>query len=151
MEDNPVKRLAEVAAAYGADSSRWPADERARLRDLASANPEILAEALEIDRLLSLVTAPPEASSARSRFVGRLNNEKQLSRAKVVPLGRRHTYSPGWSIAVAALAAALACGVYLGSLDLANDLFDPGATASDDPVDLAGLGDVSDYIGEDRS
>jgi hypothetical protein len=149
MEDNPVNRLAEVAAAYGADSSKWPADERARLQEVASANPEILAEAFEIDRLLSLVTSPPEAANARSRFIGGLDKEKRLS--KVVPLRRRHTYSPGWSIAAAALAAALACGVYLGSLDLANDLFDPGATASDDPVDLAGLGDVSDYIGDDRS
>ena len=144
MEDNPVNRLAEVAAAYGADSSKWPADERARLQEVASANPDILAEAFEIDRLLSLVTPPPEASGARSRFVSRLDKEKRRSDPKVVPLRRRHAYSPGWSITAAALAAALACGVYLGSLDLANDLFDPGATASDDPVDLAGLGDVTD-------
>ena len=76
--------------------------------------------------------------------------ERQAASANVVAMPVRRP-PPRWPwAAAAALAASLACGIYLGSLDSANALFDSSPAVSDDPVDLAGLGDISDYL-EDQS
>jgi hypothetical protein len=57
----------------------------------------------------------------------------------------RRSHAWAWA-AAATLAASLAFGIYLGTLDTTDFLFSPDTAANDDPVDLAGLGDVSDYL-----
>jgi hypothetical protein len=140
-----LKRIAELASAYGADPSRWPEADRALLRDAALARPDLLAEAQEVDAVLGQASAPPSAASGRERLLAQIARE--ASPANVIDLGlhRRSRRSFAWPVA-AALAASLALGVYLGTLDGANAVFSPGISADDDPVDLAGLGDVSDYL-----
>jgi hypothetical protein len=140
-----LKRIAELASAYGADSSRWPEPERSLLDEAAGARPDLLAEAQEVDAVLSRASAPPSGSSGRERLLAQIARE--ASPANVVDLRSRSRQprSFAWPVA-AALAASLALGVYLGTLDGANAVFSPGIAADDDPVDLAGLGDVSDYL-----
>ena len=150
MNDALLKRLQEVCAAYGADPARWPEDERLALDEAARANPDALAEAREIDRVLALATAPKRSPYGQSRLIDAIARERRAEPTNVIamPLRRRRPRWP-WA-AAAALAASLACGIYLGSLDSANALFDSSPAVSDDPVDLAGLGDISDYL-EDQS
>ena len=150
MDDALLKRLQEVAAAYGADPARWPEGERSLLDEAARANPDALVEAREIDRVLGQATAPKTSSEGRSRLLETIARERQAASANVIAMPVRRP-PPRWRwAAAAALAASLACGIYLGSLDSANALFDSSAAVSDDPVDLAGLGDISDYL-EDQS
>ncbi|MFL5258401.1 MAG: hypothetical protein ACJ8AS_01505 [Hyphomicrobiales bacterium] len=140
-----LKRIAELASAYGADPSRWPEADRALMREAALARPDLLAEAQEVDAVLSRASAPPSGASGRKRLLAQIARE--ASSVNVVDLRRRRRppRSFAWPVA-AALAASLALGVYLGTLDGANAVFSPGIAADDDPVDLAGLGDVSDYL-----
>ena len=150
MDDARLKRLQEVAAAYGADPARWPEGERSLLDEAARANPDTLVEAREIDRVLGQATAPKTSFEGRSRLLETIARERQAASANVVAMPVRRP-PPRWPwAAAAALAASLACGIYLGSLDSANSLFDSSPAVSDDPVDLAGLGDISDYL-EDQS
>jgi hypothetical protein len=149
MDLRLMKRLREVVDAYGANPARWPAEERTALEEASRADPGVLAEADEIDRVLALAAMPRGAADAQSRLLRTIANDKGRATDTVIPMParRRAVRSPAWSwAAAAALAASLACGIYLGSLDSVSGLFDPNAAASDDPVDLAGLGDLSDYI-----
>jgi len=146
MDRALMKRLEEVAAAYGADPARWPPRDRTLLEEAARASPEILAEAAEIDRVLAIAAVPRPSPEAQARLVRAIAEDSRAANVIPMPL-RRRDRSPAWSWATAAtLAASLACGIYLGTLDSLSQIFDPDASMSDDPVDLAGLGDVSDYL-----
>jgi hypothetical protein len=146
MNSGLLKRLEEVAAAYGSDPERWPADERSLLEEAARVRPDLLAEAREVDQVLAHAAVPPATAEGKSRLLQIIASERQARPGNVVSLPVRPR-SPAWSwAAAAALAASLAFGIYLGTLEGANVLFDPAGAASDDPVDLAGLGDVSDYL-----
>jgi hypothetical protein len=153
IETGLVKRLAEVAAAYGADPARWPAPERIRLEEAARARPDLLAEAGEVDRVLALAAEPRISHGGEARLLAAIAQQAKPTGGNIVAMPVRRSTGPrsmsGWSWAAAAtLAASLACGIYLGSLDSTGFIFDPDAVANDDPVDLAGLGDVSDYLEE---
>jgi hypothetical protein len=146
MDVRRLRRLEEVVASYGADPAHWPAAERNELEEAARKRPDLLAEGREVDRVLARAAAPPVSAEGRSRLLQAIANERRGVPGNVIPLPVRPR-SPAWSWAsAAALAASLAFGVYLGTLDSANVIFDPNLTSSDDPVDLAGLGDVSDYL-----
>jgi hypothetical protein len=153
IETGLLKRLTEVAAAYGADPARWPAAERARLEEAARARPDLLVEAGEVDHVLALAAEPRMSHDGEARLLAAIAQHVKPAGRNVVAMPARRSAGPrpmsGWSWAAAAtLAASLACGIYLGSLDSTGFIFDPDAVASDDPVDLAGLGDVSDYLEE---
>jgi hypothetical protein len=142
-----AERLREVTAAYGARAAHWPEPERAALESAATHDRVSLEEARQIDLVLASATRPEVPANGPLRLAqrivppGRGDTVVALSR-------RRHPMRPTWAIA-ASLAAALACGAYLGTLQQADLFFDPGVGVSDDPVDLAGLGDVNDYLGDE--
>jgi len=149
-EDVRADRLTELAQAYGADPSRWPEPDRHLFHEASDRLPAILAEAEEIDKLLSRASSPPSGTVGRDRLLTALGREEKPGNVVALPVRRAHTRNLGRMIAAAALAASLALGVYLGTLDDASAVFSPSLSADDDPVDLAGLGDVSDYL-EDQS
>ena len=101
-------RALEIIASCGADSARWPADERAAVLALASrpAIATALADARALDALLGdwaradVVTAPFDAAQLTPRAA-------PVVPAPIVPARRR-----GW-IAVGAMAAAVAAAVVL--------------------------------------
>jgi hypothetical protein len=149
MDSRLLKRLSEVVAAYGANPARWPKGERSRLEEAARENPRMLAEAHEIDRVLELASAPRNSQEGQARLLRAITHEGQAHASNVVSLPSRvlPRRSHAWAWAAAAtLAASLAFGIYLGTLDTTDFLFSPDTAANDDPVDLAGLGDVSDYL-----
>ena len=79
-------RLAEVLAAYGADPARWPAAERDRLLVLVASDPALLAEALEIDRVLARAPLPKIPAGAVMRLMERAGRERPSP--NVVPFDR---------------------------------------------------------------
>ncbi|CAN5212252.1 hypothetical protein BH10PSE7_BH10PSE7_04000 [soil metagenome] len=144
--DKDINRLREVAAAYGGQSARWPQAERAALEVAAFRETVALADASEIDGVLAAASRPEVPANGRLRLMQRIVPAKRGDTVVALPVRRRQQAS--WAIA-AGLAASLAAGAYLGTLSQTDLLFDPGTAASDDPVDLAGLGDVNDYLGDD--
>lgn len=138
-----TKRLHEVAAAYGADPARWPPRERVRLEALAAKRPADLADAQAIDRVLAGASTPAVPQAGAARIAARLPSKREIVGFRP----RRPAWRNSWAIA-SALAASLAFGVYLGTFSETDLLFDPGLASSDDPVDLAGLGDVTDLLGD---
>jgi len=109
----------------------------------------MLGEADEIDRILDLATAPKTSQEGQARLLEAIARERQAQTNNVVTLAPRarpsRSYAWAWT-AAATLAASLTFGIYLGTLDAADFVFNPDTAVNDDPVDLAGLGDVSDYL-----
>lgn len=140
-------RLAEVLAAYGADPARWPAAERDRLQALVQSQPELLAEALEIDRVLAQAKPVQVPLGAAARLLERASQEKTA--ASVIPFDRaRPKASPSiWSWgAAAALAASFACGIFLGTTNFASLSSDSDVVEIDDPIVLTGIDDATDLF-----
>jgi hypothetical protein len=141
-------RLAEVLAAYGADPARWPAAERDRLLALVESEPGLLAEAREIDRVLArAVPSPKIPAGAAGRLLERAGQE--TSRTNVVPLDQaRPKRQPSiWSWgAGAALAASFACGIFLGTTNLAAQFGDGDVVEIDDPIVLTGIDDATNLL-----
>ena len=140
-------RLAEVLAAYGADPARWPAAERDRLMALVQSEPGLLAEALEIDRVLARSPLPKIPAGAAARLMQRAGQERPA--ANVIPLDRaRPKRQPSiWSWgAAAALAASFACGIFLGTTNFANLTGSGDVVEIDDPIVLTGIDDATDLL-----
>jgi hypothetical protein len=143
-------RLAEVLAAYGADPARWPAAEREGLLALVQGEPELLAEALEVDRVLARASPPKIPADAAARLLERAGEARPA--ANVVPLGRaRPKAQPSiWSWgAGAALAASFALGIFLGTTNVANVL-GGDVVEIDDPIVLTGIDDAPDLLEGNR-
>jgi hypothetical protein len=140
-------RLAEVLAAYGADPDRWPAAERDRLLALVESEPGLVAEALEIDRVLARAASPKTPAGAAARLMARAGQERPLP--NVVPFDRaRPRQQPSiWSWgAAAALAASFACGIFLGTTNFANLTGSGDVVEIDDPIVLTGIDDATDLL-----
>lgn len=140
-------RLAEVLAAYGADPARWPAAERDRLKALVESEPGLLAEALEVDRVLARARAPQVPAGAAARLLERAG--QQGPQSNVIPFDRsRSKPRPSiWSWgAAAALAASFACGIFLGTTNFVGRLGDSGVVQIDDPIVLTGIDDATDLL-----
>src|SRR5262245_29247152 len=143
-------RLAEVLAAYGADPARWPAAERERLMAHIDSAPDLqalLAEALEIDQVLSRAEAPAVPAGAVARLLARAQQQKPS--ATVIALDRaRARPSPSiWSWgAAAALAASFGLGIFLGTTNFAAHLGDSDVVEIDDPIVLTGIDDAPDLL-----
>lgn len=141
-------RLAEILAAYGADPARWPLSERAALEVLLRNEPELLAEAVAIDRVLAKAPSPQAPAGAKALLLARAAREKQT--VNVVPLDRaRARPRPSiWSWGTAAaLAASFALGIFLGgSTNFANFRSDGNVVEIDDPIVLTGIDDAPDLL-----
>ncbi|WP_119393019.1 hypothetical protein [Taklimakanibacter lacteus] len=140
-------RLAEVLAAYGADPARWPAAERARLQAAIQSEPQLLAEAREIDLVLAKAAAPVIPAGAASRLLARAGQARPA--LNVVPFdparrgqGQRQRSIWSWG-AAAALAASFACGIFLGTTNFAARLGDSEVVEIDDPIVLTGIDDAT--------
>jgi hypothetical protein len=138
-------RLREVLAAYGADPARWPAPERDRLRALVESEPELVAEAHEIDQVLARAKAPKVPAGGASRLLARAGQEK--SPATVIPFDRARATPSIWSWgAAAALAASFGLGIFLGATNFADRSGDSDVMEIDDPMVLTGIDDATDLL-----
>ena len=140
-------RLAEVLAAYGADPARWPAAERDRLMALVENEPEILAEAREIDQVLAGARSPAVPQGAPARLLARA--AQQRPQPNVIHLDRARAGRPPsiWSWgAAAALAASFGLGIFLGTTNLTLPFGDSGVVEIDDPIVLTGIDDATDLL-----
>jgi hypothetical protein len=147
-------RLAEVLAAYGADPARWPASERDRLLTYVEGAPELqalLAEAREIDQVLTRARAPAVPAGAAARLLVRAG--QQRPQTTVIPFDRSasRTKPPSiWSWgAAAALAASFGLGIFLGTTNLTLPFGDNGVVEIDDPIVLTGIDDATDLLEDD--
>ena len=129
--------LERLAAAYGGDLDRWPAQHRRAAASLVEGSPEArrrLAEAMALDRLLDRASAPDPLRHAAltDRIVAAATTVGRPT-AIVVPLPVRREAARGpaaisprptrgrfgsVSQAAAVLAASLMLGVTLGALDV---------------------------------
>lgn len=136
-----LDRLRSVLAAYGADSERWPAADRALAGVLAEAELAAhLADARAIDSALALASRPVAPAGAADRLIAASGRGS----AAIVPLARRHEASlPGRLAVLTALAAALALGLYLGATGQ-TDWLAPPLLAEDQPEYLSADFDVID-------
>lgn len=124
-----VERLARVTAAYGADPARWPADERAALKDILAdmdAAAEQLDEERALDRLLDMVppAEPPPGSVDRVLAAAGIHPPG----GDVLPFRRAGPMAPvGLRLgpAIGLIAASLVLGIFTGTTHLVDPLF-PG-------------------------
>ncbi|QIG49663.1 hypothetical protein G5V57_19250 [Nordella sp. HKS 07] len=141
-------RLAEVLAAYGADPARWPASEREGLEVLVRAQPALLAEARQVDRILARAARPTPPAGARAQLLARAAREPQ--KVNVTPLdhGRVRPRPSIWSWGTAAaLAASFAFGIFLGgNTNFVNLRGDNDVVEIDDPIVLTGIDDAPDLL-----
>jgi hypothetical protein len=79
-EDMSEERFLTLAAAYGADMTRWPAGERAAADAFVAANPQIDAACLAAERLLDATlgryAAPDAAATLRTRIIFAASRER---------------------------------------------------------------------------
>lgn len=122
---DPATRYADLLAAHGADTARWPADARAQLATLraATSNADALErEASQLDALLDHAAPPPPPTAALRLAI--LDAAKRTPQTPIATTVR--TASPwqalialwrdlgGTRLAAPAFAMALACGIGLG-------------------------------------
>ena len=143
-------RLAEVLAAYGADPARWPLSERDRLLAHVESAPEqaLLAEAREIDQVLTLAARAPQApADARARLLAEAARQKPQQNVVPFDKGQVRPRPSVWSWgAAAALAASFAFGIFLGTTNFAARLGDGDVVEIDDPIVLTGIDDATDLL-----
>lgn len=140
-------RLAEVLAAYGADPARWPASERPGLEALSRAQPELLADARQIDRILARAERPLAPAGAKAQLLARAAGAPQTG--NVIPLdrGRRRPMPSIWSWGTAAaFAASFAFGIFLGGNTSFGNFRADDVVEIDDPIVLTGIDDAPDLL-----
>lgn len=134
------ERLRDVLAAYGADPARWPAGDRNDLSHLIDGSREDYLEALEVDRLLQVATAPDLCMGAADRVIRHIHALPAVSHRPVLR----------WTAALP-LAASLLLGIYLGALENAGNWlpeFEQASTIDEGDGDLTGVGEAEIYSEE---
>lgn len=122
-----VERLAKVTAAYGADPARWPAGERATLKDILAdmdAAADQLDEERALDRLLDMVPPPEPPPGAVDRVFATAGI--RAPGGDVVPFRRAGPLAPvGLRLgpAIGLIAASLVLGIFTGTTHLVDPLF----------------------------
>ena len=138
-----IERLRAVVSAYGGDQSRWPAEDRNDLLDLADTDPEAMAivrDGQQFDQLLDAANVADVRSEPERDFADRIfaavTSEERVERNPPQPerssdnvidfTSRRKATAEdqapddevvsraGW-LSAAALAASLVLGVMLGA------------------------------------
>lgn len=132
------ERFLTLAAAYGADMSRWPAGERAVAAAFAAANPQVVAACLAAERLLDAALRRHDAAQASAALRGRIIASAPRERAA----GRLLRWLAGAGLGLG-LAASAAAGVAAG-----YTLGHPTVTRLLGPPDLD-AGELSALAGPD--
>lgn len=140
-EDARLERLKAVVAAYGADRSKWPDDDRAvfsdaDLKDDALAS--ILSDATALDAVLAHASASEPEPGATSRIAARIaagtNVARFDNRRTAADPGKSHTPPSYWP-AAGLLAASLLVGIFLGQSDIWPDTIGGSFRIADAAVD----------------
>jgi hypothetical protein len=129
-------RLEALLAAYGADPSRWPKNDRELASMLASGHPDIsalLEDARAVDNVLARASRPELPAGAAERLAAKVaevpSNVVSLSGHAKQPSRSRQAAMPGRLAAASALASALAAslalGLYLGASGQGDWLIPP--------------------------
>ncbi|WP_162918982.1 hypothetical protein [Taklimakanibacter deserti] len=142
-------RLREVLAAYGANPARWPVSERDRLMALVEREPELLAEAREIDQVLARARAkaPEVPAGAAARLLARAGQQKPQGTVVPFDQARARPRPSIWTWgAAAALAASFGLGIFLGTTNFAARFGDSEVVEIDDPIVLTGIDDATDLL-----
>jgi hypothetical protein len=106
-------RFLNLAAAYGADMSRWPAGERAVAAAFVAANPQLVEGCLAAERMLDAALERYDAREASAALRTRIIASAPRERA--VGAVRRWIAAAGLGLGLAASAAAgVAAGYTLG-------------------------------------
>ena len=159
-----TQRLKDVLQAYGADRSRWPHEDRVRFSqaDVDATATGDLADAAELDAILSHATSPAAAKGLAARITSNILNDAasgeygnvvafagNQDKPRRAPGLRQPTMWP----AAALLAASLATGIVLGQSEILTGLnFEPssGSAIVDELGDaVLGLQFSVDEISED--
>lgn len=121
-------RLAEIIAAFGAETARWPAAERAAALALAARSPEaaaLLAEAAAVDAALGLTRPRPEAerlAALRRRIAGEIARRPLPAARRLGLLERVAWLEPFAPAGVGALAVLVAGFAWLFWNDMDQEL-----------------------------
>jgi hypothetical protein len=162
---NGKRMLMHLYVIYGADSCRWPlkAGQLVNENELAddTALSEVRNEARQLDRLLDAVTRPQARADAAAQAVTAIlaDSRPAAPAENIVALGpQARTLRPRFGFGfsqfsgLAALAASLLLGIYVGAAGFADDLI-PSALAAQGPVvendDIVGdlLADLNEDMG----
>ena len=118
---------------FGADFERWPDEERQTLEPLIMSSSDacaMLEEARALDKLLDMAPVAAETAELKNKILDAAKAELTRSEPLIIPFRPRQNLGAGvWRTSwtwpsVAALAASLVFGIYIG----ANGLIDPALT-----------------------
>lgn len=111
-ETMSVEEFGALAAAWGADVARWPAETQARARALAAVSPTAAALLIDAGRLdRAIASARPVVAAARSdALVGRIATTLAAEAAQRTARRRWRT----WFMPATSLASAAVIGIGLG-------------------------------------
>src|SRR4030095_3378664 len=114
---------------------------------LIESEPGLVAEALEIDRVLARAASPKTPAGAAAPLMERARAERAAPHvapfARAGPRQQPSIWSWG---AAAALAASFACGIFLGTTNFANLTGSGDVVEIDDPIVLTGIDDATDLL-----
>lgn len=141
-------RLQAMLAAYGADPSRWPEADRHLASWPAVSDPDLspsLEDAVRLDAVLARASRPVAPAMATERLI-HAANERPGKVVSFAPAARpqpraRQAALPRRIAVLAALAASLALGVYLGATGQ-TDWLTPPVLAAEPPETLSAELDV---------
>lgn len=137
------ERLEQVLASFGADRSRWPEADRYLSDSSSSAE-----EAAAVDALLDQASLPPIPAGGKSRLLARVARISPPDKVVVLQKSQNRQL---WA-SVAALAASLALGLFIGSQDDFADVLPLGTSAGiDDAIVLTGLDEAEQEFEGDAS
>ena len=128
-EEMSEERFLTLAAAYGADMTRWPVGERAAAGAFVAANPQIVEACLAAERLLDAALgrygARDAAASLRTRIIAAAPRERTAGAIW------RWLTGAGLGLGLAAsCAAGVAAGYTLGHPAVARMMRPPAVDAS---------------------
>jgi hypothetical protein len=159
--------FADMVAAYGADTKRWPASKRAAAEALVSGDPIVRISLNEADALDRILAAAPAMSAARDAVLAdrivraALHSPRLVAQggaqapnastlAKLQPVvSRTPSGGAAWQGA-ALLAASLLMGVFVGQTDLSGRTLPALVEMAGLSLDQAGLDHSHiDHVDED--
>ncbi len=111
------EELKELVHSYGANLQRWPWDLRDSARRMFNANPELLAEAAELDRTLDEFTLAADGKNADTALLNLIVQSAKRQVDETGATGIIFIFRPAWAKTAMLLFCALS-GLFLGSLNL---------------------------------
>jgi hypothetical protein len=156
----PIDRFVAILDAYGAETRRWPAAERAAAESLLAASAEaqqLYAQAAQLDHLLTTSVAPAPSAALRAAILQAAPRSAQAQPAGAVEtlrglwqalLGTLTGELGGWRPAGAVLGVALLLGVAAGgAVETQSDTTSSTAT-TEQSVDFVQLALFDDLYSE---